>query len=180
MLNSLPNPPRIHSGERINLVQVTGSATLGGYVKIPLEFDTLEGPVILELEAYVVKGMNTPFILGNDFGDQYQLSLLRQGDRSFLVFGDTGRQIEVFNSVGPTFVDDMGQTFRVSSQKATDSLPLRLQRTRSPKKFHSSFRSSSSIQEEPHYLLEKICSSGPAVAQLSKGNRTYLHVCGFS
>ena len=40
LLNSLPKPPRIHSGERINLVQVTGSATLGGYVTLPLEFDT--------------------------------------------------------------------------------------------------------------------------------------------
>ena len=111
LLNSLPKPPRVHSGERINLVQVTGSASLGGYVTLPLEFDTPEGPVILEVEAYVVKGMNTPFILGNDFGDQYQLSLIRKEDKSFLAFGDTGRQIEVYNSVGPTLVDDMGHTF---------------------------------------------------------------------
>ena len=76
LLNSLPKPPKIHSGDRINLVQVTGSATLGGYVTSPLEFDTPDGSVTLELEAYVVKGMNTPFILGNDFGDQYQLSLV--------------------------------------------------------------------------------------------------------
>ena len=62
----------MRSGERINLVQVTGSATLGGYVTLPLEFDTPEGSVILEVEAYVVKGMNTPFIPGNNFGDQYK------------------------------------------------------------------------------------------------------------
>ena len=75
----------MRSGERINLVQVTWSAILGGYVTLPLEFDTPEGSVILEVEAYVVKGMNTPFILGNDFGDQYQLSLIRKEDKSFLL-----------------------------------------------------------------------------------------------
>ena len=62
---------------------------MGGYVTLPLEFDTPEGSVILEVEAYVVKGMNTPFILGNDFGHQYQLSLIRKEDKSFLAFGDT-------------------------------------------------------------------------------------------
>ena len=94
--------------------------------------------MILELEAYVVKGMNTPFILGNDFGDQYQLSLLRREDKSFLVFGDTGRQVEVYNSVGPTLVDDMGGTFRVSTQKPCNTIPLRLQRKKTPKAFHAS------------------------------------------
>ena len=107
-------------------MQVTGSATLGGYVTLPLEFDTPDGSVVLDVEAYVVKGMNTPFILGNDFGDQYQLSLLRSEDKTFLTFGDTGRQLEVFNSLGPSFVDEMGQSFHVLTQKPGDTIPLHI------------------------------------------------------
>ena len=49
LLNSLPKAPRIHSGKHINLVQVTGSATLGGYVTLPLEFDTPDGSVVLDV-----------------------------------------------------------------------------------------------------------------------------------
>ena len=146
LLNSLPKPPRIHSGERINLIQVTGSATLGGYVTLPLEFETNEGAVIMEVEAYVVKGMNTPFILGNDFGDQYQLSLVRKEEKSFLTFGDTGRQVEVYNSLNPSLVDEMGHTFRILVQKPADTLPLCLQHKHSPRKFHDSQMTSLGIK----------------------------------
>ena len=82
--------------------------------------------------------MNTPFILGNDFGNQYQLSLVCKEDKSYIVFGDTGRQIHVYNSVGPSLIDEMGQTFRVSSIKPADSIALKLQRKRTPRKFHDS------------------------------------------
>ena len=137
-LQSIPSPPHIHTGERINLVQVTGSTTLSGYVTLPISFPTSDGPVILEVEAYVVKGMNTPFILGNDFGDQYQLSLLRREDKTFLTFGDTGRQLEVFNSLGPSFVDEMGQSFKVLTQKPGDTIPLRIQRKNNTKNMNVS------------------------------------------
>ena len=115
-LQTLPVPPKIKTGERVNLIQVTGSATLAGYVSLPISFPTMDGPVILEVEAYVVTGMNTAFILGNDFGDQYQLSILCNEGRSFIVFGDTGQRLEVFSSVSPSLVDEEGNTFKVSVQ----------------------------------------------------------------
>src|SRR6202167_3080092 len=55
------------------LVQVTGNASISGYVDIDLYFHTPDGPVKINVEAYVVKGMSTPFILGNDFADQYSI-----------------------------------------------------------------------------------------------------------
>ena len=57
------------------LVQVTGKASISGYVELDLYFHTKEGPVKIKVKAYVVKGMTTPLILGNDFVDQYSLSV---------------------------------------------------------------------------------------------------------
>ena len=67
--------PKIKKGQKINLVQVTGKASISGYVELDLYFRTKEGPVKIKVEAYVVKGMTTPLILGNDFADQYSLSV---------------------------------------------------------------------------------------------------------
>ena len=74
-LGSLSEAPKIKKGQKINLVQVTGKASISGYVKLELYFCTKEGPVKIKVEAYVAKGMTTPLILGNDFADQYSLSV---------------------------------------------------------------------------------------------------------
>ncbi len=51
------------------------------------------------LEAYVVKDMNTPLILGNDFADQYSLSILCENGNTSLKLGDSGHYIPLDNSV---------------------------------------------------------------------------------
>jgi len=65
----MQNPPKVKQGQRINLVQVTGNTSISEYVEIDLYFHTPGGPVKINVEAYVVKGMTSPFILGNDFAD---------------------------------------------------------------------------------------------------------------
>ena len=112
-LNSMENPPKVKTGQKINLVQVTGSSKISGYVTVPLYFDSDSGPVLIEVEAYVVKGMTTPIILGNDFADQYSISLIREGSDSFLLFGNTGRKTKIENSVSAPFKDENGHTFKV-------------------------------------------------------------------
>ena len=77
-LTEMQNPAKLKQGQRINLVQVTGNASISGYVNINLYFHTPDGPVKINVEAYVVKGMSTPFILGNNFVDQYFISVIRQ------------------------------------------------------------------------------------------------------
>src|SRR5882672_1689227 len=77
-LAEMQNSTKFRQGQRINLVQVTGNASISGYVDIDLYFHTPEGPVKINVEAYVVKGMSTPFILGNDFADQYSILVIRQ------------------------------------------------------------------------------------------------------
>src|ERR1700722_17381474 len=86
-------------GQRINLVQVTGNASISGYVLLDLYFYTPEGQVKLGVEAYVVKGMSTPMILGNDFADQYRISVIRSERNCSLEFGNSRRRMCVENSV---------------------------------------------------------------------------------
>ena len=60
-------------------------------MELDLYFRTKEGPVKIKVEAYVVKGLTTPLILGNNFADQYSLSVKRMEGRTFLEFGDLRR-----------------------------------------------------------------------------------------
>ena len=80
---------RPSQGQRVNLVQVTGNASISGYVNIDLYFHTLDGPVKINVEAYVVKGMSTPLILGNDFVDQNSISVICQEGSCTIEFGDS-------------------------------------------------------------------------------------------
>jgi hypothetical protein len=112
-LLEMQNPPKIKQGQKINLVQVTGNASISGYVEGDLYFHTPDGPVKMNVEAYVVKGMTSPFILGNDFADQYSISAIQQEGGCNLEFGDSGRRMVVENSVSPPFTDEDGHTFKV-------------------------------------------------------------------
>lgn len=111
-LEEMVHPPKIKAGQRINLVQVTGRAKISGYVPIDLIFKTEDRSIKMNVEAYVVKGMTTPFILGNDFADQYSLSVLRQDGKTAIQFADTGISLEVENSTS-SLTDDHGQAFKV-------------------------------------------------------------------
>jgi dUTP pyrophosphatase len=80
-LSTMTEQPKHHQGKKVTLSQVTAKISIDGYVDLPLFFDTENGPIQANVEAYVVKGMSTPLILGNDFADQYSLSIDRKGWR---------------------------------------------------------------------------------------------------
>ena len=82
----------------------------------------------------MVKGMNTPFILGNDFGDQYQLSLLCKEGHTLLKFGDTGHVLKVFSSVNPSLVDEEGKSFNVRVCPPATSTAEKIQAKKFPSK----------------------------------------------
>ncbi|KAF9004147.1 hypothetical protein BDZ89DRAFT_903935, partial [Hymenopellis radicata] len=73
----LSTHPKARKGQRVNLKQVTGTSVIDEFTTIDLFFETNKGPVQLKVDAYIVKGMTAPFILGNDFAEQYSLSLIR-------------------------------------------------------------------------------------------------------
>lgn len=120
----MTNAPRVRAGQKINLIQVTGNVSISGFVDIDLYFHMAEGPVKLSVEAYVVKGMSTPFILGNDFADQFSISVMRNEGKSHLLFGDSSRQMQVDNSTSPSMLDEDGHAFKVNVTPVAPGIKL--------------------------------------------------------
>lgn len=112
-LDRMLKAPKICAGQHIKLIQVTGKTIITGYVILDLIFRTPKGPVKINVEAYVVKGMSAEFILGNDFTDQYSISIIRNDGESSLIFGKSGRSVVVHNSLTTPFLDEDGHTFKV-------------------------------------------------------------------
>jgi hypothetical protein len=108
LIPELSPVPKIKSGQKLKLVQVTGNSTISQYVIVPLIFDTDLGPVKMTVEAYIVPKMNAPFILGTDFASQFQLSLIRDDLGTRIQFGDTGRSIKVEESETSPQVNSSG------------------------------------------------------------------------
>ena len=91
--------PTIKKGQKINLIQVTGSTTFSGYVTLDLVFHTGDGPVKIMVEAYILKEMTTPFILGNNFTDQYSMLIIQDVGDCHLSFGSSGQQLKVIHQL---------------------------------------------------------------------------------
>ncbi|KAJ7123005.1 hypothetical protein C8R44DRAFT_621723, partial [Mycena epipterygia] len=65
---SIPDLPKPREGIRMKLYHLTGQAKVLGYIKAPLFMISKEGEVIsFEMEAYVVRNMRVPLLLGEDF-----------------------------------------------------------------------------------------------------------------
>src|ERR1700723_1937459 len=64
--------------------------------------------------------MSTPMILGNDFADQYGISVIRSEGNCKLEFGNSRRRMHVENSVSPPFTDEEGHAFRIKAFKNTE------------------------------------------------------------
>jgi len=63
-------------GIRMKLYHLMGHATILGYVKMQLYTKTTDGLwICFELEAYVVKDMRVPLLLGEDFQTAYELNV---------------------------------------------------------------------------------------------------------
>jgi hypothetical protein len=90
-------------------------------MELDLYFRTEEGPVKIKVEAYVVKGMTTPLILGNNFADQYSLSVKRMEGRTFLEFGDSGWSLDIASSVASEITDEEGHTFKIRRLKSANT-----------------------------------------------------------
>ena len=63
--------------------------------------------------------MTTPLILGNDFADQYSLLVKWMEGRSFLEFGESGRSLDITNSISPELINQDGHVFKVQRISST-------------------------------------------------------------
>lgn len=118
-LAAIKLPPKVKAGQRISLIQVTGKTKISGFVDLDITFYPKEGPTTLSVEAYVVKGMTAPFILGNDFSDQYSLSIIRKDGTTEVELGDSRRRIPVENSTSDYMFDEDGHAFHVNRNPTT-------------------------------------------------------------
>ena len=112
-LDQMLKAPRVRVGQQIKLIQVTGKTVITRYVILDLTFKTPQGPIQMNVEAHIVKGISADFILGNDFADQYSLSLLQDEGETMLSFGRSGRSIRVHNTLSTPFLDEDGHSFKI-------------------------------------------------------------------
>jgi hypothetical protein len=96
-LNSLPSPPPIRKGHHMNLAQLTDKGTvIKGFTKLKILMVSMSGETIeLEAEAYVVKGMSVPVLLGEDFQLNYEIGVSRNVETGTqIAFKDTPYEVE--------------------------------------------------------------------------------------
>ncbi|KAJ4463950.1 hypothetical protein C8R41DRAFT_927171 [Lentinula lateritia] len=155
-LDALLSKPKVKGGQHVSLLQVTGKASISGFVDLNLYFHTPQGPVKLMVEAYVVNGMTTPFLLGTDFQEQYSLSILRCEGQTFLGFGDSGRELEgTIKSVTTT-----GTTQEVSE---TEALSGHHQTAWGEAQISSKAQRNATEEDDP--LAEEPLEGGPKTAE---------------
>ncbi|KAG9082555.1 hypothetical protein FS749_006770 [Ceratobasidium sp. UAMH 11750] len=145
IINELDPPPRIKTGQKLKLIQVTGNSTISRYVVVPLFFETKEGPVEMIVEAYVVPKMNAPFIIGTDFASQYSLSLIRDENGTRIQFGPTGRSTPVEVSDTDPRIDKSGISFKV---EVTPDFIQNMDKATSSKKKYKKKKKNQDVPEE--------------------------------
>ena len=63
----------------MKLYHLTGGAKVLGYIKTKIYTTAQDKSIVsFKLEAYVVRNMNVPILLGEDFQTTYKLSITRQ------------------------------------------------------------------------------------------------------
>ena len=107
----------------------------------------------MKVEAYIVKEMSAPFILGNDFTDQYSISLLREDGQRTLLFGKSGRTKKVHNMITSNFLNEDGHTFKVHIWPDFASRVLRAKSHRKSQKVRQHF-----IQISTEDFVCAVCS----------------------
>jgi hypothetical protein len=85
---ALINPLPIRQGHWMSLAQLTDKGTtIRGYTKLQILMRTTSRELImLEAEAYVVRGMTVPILLGEDFQINYELGVSRNVETGSKIF----------------------------------------------------------------------------------------------
>ncbi|KZV92316.1 hypothetical protein EXIGLDRAFT_614513, partial [Exidia glandulosa HHB12029] len=92
-LKTLKNPPKIKTGLKVHLAQLTNKEPrIKGYVDMPVWIKAEDGTALrFQAEMYVVPGMTVEVLLGEDFHLNYELNMLRNVEHGTRVsVGDTG------------------------------------------------------------------------------------------
>ena len=74
-------------------------------MSLELYFETKESLVSIKVKAYIVKDMNAPIILGNNFADQYSLSIIQEDGTTRLRLGTSSQTISLDSSVDSAYLE---------------------------------------------------------------------------
>lgn len=101
---TLKRRPALRQGLKMELYQLTHSAKISGYVKIPFWLRDVQGHwACLQLEAYVVPGMRVPLLIGEDTQIAYSFDVShREGDKSRIRIGDANWEFPAWTMRTPT------------------------------------------------------------------------------
>lgn len=101
---SLKRRPALRQGLKMELYQLTHSAKISGYVKIPFWLQDVRGHwACLLLEAYVVPDMRVPLLIGEDTQIAYSFDVShREGDKSRIRIGDADWEFPALTMRLPT------------------------------------------------------------------------------
>ena len=93
---------RMKQGLKMRLLQLTGEAKCQGYVSINLYFQLQLGYIRLkEVEAYVLKGLTVPLLLGEDVQTAWCLHTMRQEESIYWLVGNSEHWIPLRNQMRP-------------------------------------------------------------------------------
>ncbi|KIY62093.1 hypothetical protein CYLTODRAFT_335515, partial [Cylindrobasidium torrendii FP15055 ss-10] len=111
------NFPKPRAGMKMRLIHLTGDAMVLGYVQVPIYVQTSAGQtLVFHTEAYVVKGMKVPLLLGEDFQTMYLLGVDRYKNGAHEVrVGCTGHRIPASASTQVDLNFVIRRAFRVQS-----------------------------------------------------------------
>jgi hypothetical protein len=152
-LSKLSPRPKPKVGEEIEPGQIPGKLKISTYVELPIYFRTDQGPVLMNVEAYAVPKMAPSFILGNDFTEQYQLLIIRNDKGTRLIFGNSGRSIQMHSSIFST------KDLKAYAAQYSMEAPLPLPLLPNPSKF---LRLQEAVTIKPHTgLVVKVQAQWP-------------------
>ncbi|KII84705.1 hypothetical protein PLICRDRAFT_117095, partial [Plicaturopsis crispa FD-325 SS-3] len=103
---ALQEKPPLKQGLRMKLYHLTGDAAILGYIRTTIYVVSDCGRTLgFDVEAYVVKNMRVPILLGEDFQVAYELGVLRDAESGTRVtVGKTGYSIKALSSTA----EDLG------------------------------------------------------------------------
>ncbi|KZV59722.1 hypothetical protein PENSPDRAFT_594955, partial [Peniophora sp. CONT] len=88
--------PRLQKGTKLRLLQLTSEKVkILGYVSLPAFMRARTGEILeFELEAYVVRNMTVPLLLGEDFQMLYSIGVSRSAGASCISFADSAFEVD--------------------------------------------------------------------------------------
>ena len=156
----IASKPKPWTGNKLKLLQLTGSAECSEYVKLDLYFQSQLGPVWPKgIEAYVVKGMDTNLLISKDMQLAWQLHMIRPKGKQHWKVGDSPHCIpEVQGSVPrEAFTTSWAPTLTPAT-----TIKPQLTTTSSSKKKHSQWNA---IAKQQLMILPESIATITAVSQ---------------